>query len=261
MLTLVTRPEPQATAWAQDLQRQGVPAASLPLMAIGPPPDPASVLHAWQQLDRWRCVMIVSPNAAHWFAQLRPDPARWPAHTLLAAPGPGTGQVARALLGPLGLRDDQLISPPSDSAQFDSEHLWPVLSPLDWAHQGVLVISGGEQGEARGRQWLTQQWQSAGATVDTLLTYQRHAPQWSETQWQRARQAYAAPTDHAWLFSSSQALENLRNLLGSPPAGAIAVCTHPKVADAARVLGFDRIVDTRPQADDVVQACRSLVTP
>ena len=79
MLTLVTRPEPQASAWALDLQRQGVPAASLPLMAIGPPPDPASVHHAWQQLDRWRCVMIVSPNAAHWFAQLRPDLTRWPA--------------------------------------------------------------------------------------------------------------------------------------------------------------------------------------
>ena len=30
MLTLVTRPEPQASAWALDLQRQGVPAASLP---------------------------------------------------------------------------------------------------------------------------------------------------------------------------------------------------------------------------------------
>jgi uroporphyrinogen-III synthase len=261
MLTLVTRPEPQASAWASDLQHQGVPAASLPLMAIGPPPDPQHVQDAWQRLHQWRCVMIVSPNAAHWFAQLRLPTSHWPADTLLAAPGPGTAQVARTLLGPLGLTDEHLISPPSDSAQFDSEHLWPQLRSLDWSHQRVLVISGGEQGEARGRQWLTRQWQNAGATVDTLLTYQRHVPQWTDAQWQLARQAYADPAGHAWLFSSSQAVENLRALMASPPRQAIAVCTHPKVADTARALGFETIVDTRPQPHDVVQACLSLVTP
>lgn len=258
MLILVTRPEPQASEWALDLQAQGLQAASLPLMAMGPPADPLAVTQAWRQLAQQRCVMFVSPNAAHWFAKQRPDDAIWPAQTLLAAPGPGTAQTALTLFSPVGLGSSQVLSPPDQSAQFDSEHLWPILQGLDWSGQSVLVISGGEDGEVRGRRWLSEQWTQAGATVSALLTYERHPPQWSDAQQHLAHAAYRAPAQHAWLLSSSQAVQHLSALMGPPPPGATALCTHPKVADTARLAGFDRVVDTRPQAADVAQACLAL---
>ena len=258
MLILVTRPEPQATEWAQALQQQREQALALPLIDIGAPSDSQAVADAWRALPHIRLVMFVSPNAAVWFGRLRPAAAPWPAGTLAAAPGPGTARAMAEALGSAGLAEPQVLTPPGDSEQFDSEHLWPLLAPLPWADQQVLIVSGGDAGQARGRQWLSDRLREAGAVITTVLTYERRCARWTDAQRDLATAAYTQPARHAWLLSSSEALAHLIALQGPPPAGAQAIVTHPRVGDTARQAGFSRVAMARPLPEAVAQARRSL---
>jgi uroporphyrinogen-III synthase len=265
MRILVTRPEPEAGHWVADLRAQGLDADALPLIAIEGPADPAPVQQAWAHMASLKLLMFVSPAAVEWFFKLRPAGTRWGPHTLAAAPGPGT---ARRLLSAgleCGLTEQQLVSPSAEATQFDSEHLWPLLAPLDWAGQQVGIVSGGDSSEAKGRTWLTAQWQAQGAQVQTLLTYQRTAGQWTTAQQALAREALEAPPDHVWLFSSSQAIDHLAQvhlpalgLLQAPNwRQARALATHPRIAERAAQLGFGEVLSAKPTLDAVVQALRT----
>ncbi len=258
MLILVTRPEPQATDWTRALQAQGEQALALPLIEIAPPADAQAVHAAWRALPATRLVMFVSPNAAFWFARGRPADAHWPADTLAAAPGPGTAQAVGEVLAEAGLQAHQVLVPAIDSAQFDSEHLWPVLAAHDWAGRRALIVSGGEAGAVRGRPWLSERLREAGASVEAVLAYQRGCARWTPAQRQHAQAAYTRPGDHAWLLSSSEAVTHLLTLQGPPPPGARAIVTHPRVGEAAQHAGFSHVATVRPLPEAVAQARRSL---
>lgn len=260
MKILVTRPEPQASQWVEQLRAAGEAADALPLIEIGPPPDAAAVHEAWARLPTTRLVMFVSPNAAMWFARQRPAGISWPATTLAAAPGPGTADTIRQCLHGAGLRETQIVSPAPDSDQFDSEHLWPLLAALPWQDQQVLIASGGDHGEARGRQWLTQQLQHHGARVSVTLVYQRRPAHWTAPQRQLAALARSQPEDHVWLLSSSEAIDHLRQAWAAQeglPRGARALATHPRVAENAKLAGFTHVRNTRPTPEAVALARRT----
>jgi uroporphyrinogen-III synthase len=265
MRVLVTRPQPQADAWAADLRAAGHDAHALPLIAIEGPLEPAPVQALWLGMASQALLMFVSPAAVEWFFKLQPAGTRWSPHTLAAAPGPGTARQLLAAGAAVGLKPGQVLSPHEQAEQFDSEALWPLLAPLAWQGRQVCVISGGDQTEAKGRTWLTEQWQAQGATVSSLLTYQRGPAPWSPTEQAMARQALASPASHTWLFSSSQAIDFLaahhvpRLALAAPPdwSQARALVTHPKIAERARLLGLTRITQTRPTLAAVVDALRS----
>lgn len=250
-LILVTRPEPQASQWVHALRAKQLRAQALPLIDITDTPDVPAVQAVWQALASIKLLMFVSPNAAQAFARLRPTNCRWPASTLAAAPGPGTLQSLLNSLADAGLQDKQVISPPADSAQFDSEHLWPMLAALNWQGQQVIIVSGGSDGQSQGRQWLSKQLQDAGASVNSLLTYQRQAAAWSAAQAGLATQAYAKPSHFIWQLSSSEAIHWLVNKMGAPNPGAKAITTHPRITATATQLGFDHILETSPQLDDL----------
>lgn len=261
---LVTRPEPQASIWAADLQSNGLDAHALPLIAIGGPADPAPVLHTWRHLASLRLLMFVSPAAVDWFFRLRPADAAWPAGTLAATPGPGTARSLIEAGADCGLQASQILSPDAQSEQFDSEALWPVLAPLAWQGQQVAIISGGDQQETRGRNWLSEQWRAQGAQVSSILTYQRGPGEWSPAQQALARTALAQPQSHVWLLSSSQAVDHL--LACHLPAHGIpqpdwstvrALVTHPKIAERCRQLGIQDLATARPTLMAVVDALRS----
>lgn len=274
MLTLVTRPEPQASGWAEALAAQGVDAQPLPLIAIEGPPQPEAVARLWHTLAHQRLLMFVSPAAAEWFFRLRPQPLpdgtpapAWPVQTLAAAPGPGTAQAVLALGAAAGLTPDSMVSPPEHSAQFDSEALWPLLAPMDWQGQRVSIVSGGDTTGARGRTWLTEQWHRAGAHVEAVQAYQRGPGAWTPAQQALARQALATPEAHVWLLSSSQAIDHLvAHLLpglglSSPQPDwqrMRALCTHPRIAEHASAQGFGEVRQCAPTVTAVVQARRSL---
>lgn len=267
MRVLVTRPARQAQSWTEALRAAlpgGIDVVALPLIEVAAPSQTEPVEQAWRQLADARLAVFVSPSAAQWFFALRPAelPVAWPTATRAAAPGPGTGDMLTAL----GVPPAAVLTPAADAAQFDSETLWARLDGLapDWQGARVLMICGGEDARARGRPWLTQQLQARGAQVQTVVSYQRRAPQLDATQQAQAEQALRAPAAHAWLFSSSEAIGHLLELQRrhgwpAPGAAAIAITTHPRIAEAAQAAGFGRVVRTRPALPDVVASLHELL--
>jgi uroporphyrinogen-III synthase len=179
------------------------------------------------------------------------------------ATGPGT---AAALLA-AGVPGGQIDAPPPDAPQFDSEALWQVVGQRGWLGKRVLVVRGftGEadsQAASSGRDWITRQWQAAGASVDTLGVYVRRAPVLDAAQWQRLRSASHDGT--VWVFSSSEAVANLAALAAALPPDSVqwhrarAVATHPRIAASVRALGWGTVTESRPALPDVLQALATM---
>lgn len=266
MVLLVTRPEPQASTWAEQLRQAGVPAQALPLIAITAPSRPEEVTRLWLDLPAHRALMFVSPAAVESFFRLRPDGLSWPNTTLATAPGPGTAQALLQTGSAAGLQATQIVSPSAEAEQFDSEALWPLLAPLTWQGSRVAIVSGGDAAGAQGRTWLTERWHDAGASVQAVQAYQRGPGTWTSQQQAMARNALAQP-DTTWLLSSSQALDFLLDhhlpCLGpsqwqaEQATGLLLLCTHPRIAEHAATRGIRHIQRCAPTLASVVQARRS----
>lgn len=253
MRVLVTRPAAQARDWVARFEAQGIDAAALPLIAIEPPDDTAVVQAAWRDLAARRLAVFVSPNAVAQFFRQRPTGCGWPDGVLAAAPGPGTGAALREA----GVPTAAVLEPPAASPSFDSEALWPVLQAAGpWAGRSVLVLRGSVDGEAlgRGREWLAQQLRAAGATVDFVVAYRRAAPRFDAAQQACWQAALAAPREHLWLLSSSEALDQLEALAPGAWGPAQALATHARIAERARSAGFGRVIEAPPAWPAVLAA-------
>jgi uroporphyrinogen-III synthase len=276
MRVIVTRPETDAQAWIDAIQKAGHEAVYLPLIEIGPAPDTQAVDLAWQQWPRWQAVMFVSAQAVRMFFAQRPmqaGPRFW-------ATGPGTRQA----LIEAGVAANAIDAPNADSAQFDSEALWQVVSPSLKKQVPILIVRGNEDAldsnptltananasansnpsnnqpvnpQGVGRDWLAQQIIQAGASVEFVIAYSRRPPQWSAPQLEIAKQA--AFDGSVWCFSSSQAVLHLQaQLLNVQWNKACCVATHARIAQTARDVGFVHVVQTRPVLSDVLASLESL---
>lgn len=245
MPVLVTRPAAEAGAWVEALRQRGIAAEALPLIAIGPPADPRPLQQARARLSDYAAVMFVSGNAVR--GLLTPQPS-WPAGTRAWAPGPGTAAALRAA----GVPQAQIDQPGPDAAQFDSEALWQVVAPQLRAGGRVLLVRGADAGgQPRGREWLAQQLAAAGVAVDVVAAYARQLPQWTPAQ--QALAARSLADGSLWLFSSSEAISNLQQLLPQLDCSrARALATHPRIARAARDAGFGTVIESRPELAQVV---------
>ena len=281
---IVTRPAHDAVQWIDQLQQSGFDAASLPLIEIAAASDPGDALAlqtAWQSLHQYAACMFVSGNAAqYFFKQNRPLPpinssqeapdliastylAKVPESLRFLAPGPGTAAALRAF----GIPAVQIDSPAANAAQFDSSALWDVIGSRDWRGARVLMVRGRSQsggGPAvhagdQPRDWLTQQLQGAGANVDTLYVYERRVPTLNASQ---TSLAFSASADGSvWLFSSSEAVTNLRSAKGLTDLdwrAAAAVATHPRIVQAVHDAGFGAVLASRPALSELVEALRSI---
>lgn len=247
---LVTRPAAQAGDWVRLLRGHGFDARALPLIGIAPPHDPAPVTRAWAALAGCDLAVFVSPNAVEQFFALRPDGLDWPVATRAASPGPGTDTVLARHGVPLAQR----VAPAADAVQFDSESLWQQLQREDWHGRRVLIVRGDG-----GREWLAARLREAGATVELLAAYARTAPSLDAAEQALLLQALAAPADHLWFFSSSEAIDHLEDLaaaLGRAPdwSAAWALATHPRIAGRARRLGCTQVIESPPMVEAVVAA-------
>ncbi len=243
-MLLVTRPQPQADAWVSALRAHGVPAHALPLLQIEPAAEPAA-RDAAGALERYGLLVFVSPNAVQSFVALRPPGAAWPAATFAGSTGAGTTQALREA----GVPAAQIVEPPREAVQFDSEALWQRLREREWAQAHVLIVRGDG-----GREWLGEQLRGVGARVDLVRAYRRVAPQWSAEQQALAARALAAPHS-VWLLSSSHALQHLRDLLQHATwHEAIAWATHERIAEAARAFGFGHVRGVTPTPQAVASA-------
>jgi uroporphyrinogen-III synthase len=245
---LVTRPTTQAADWVQRLRRHGVEAHALPLLAILPKSDDPDVRAAWSALSNFDLVMFVSPNAVLGFSAARPTMVAWPAELRAAATGQGS---VRALVD-AGVPASACVAP--TRPPFDSAGLWALLQGEEWKGRRVLIVRGDG-----GRDEFARALQGAGATVSFIQCYRRVAPSWSTSERATAAAARIAPAEHVWLMSSAEAMGHLATLMpGTDWSRATALATHPRIADAARQLGFGRVVESSPQIDDVLASLRYL---
>ena len=288
---IVTRPALDAGDWVLQLQHNGFAAEALPLIeiaAVSGAADVQAVTRAWQSIDRYAACMFVSGNAVRFFFEkkealrqhLRELDAinsiafqhldRLPPKLRFMAPGPGT---CAALLA-AGVPSGQIDAPPLDADQFDSETLWKVVGTRPWQGRRVLVVRGMAGQDAvtdppdaslekpaasAGREWISRQWQAAGAEVDFLGVYERHAPCWTHEQRQRARVASADGS--VWLFSSSEAvlhLATMRGLQGIDWSHAVAIATHPRITATVRRAGWGVVAESRPALIDILRTLRSI---
>ncbi|MDB5913222.1 MAG: uroporphyrinogen-III synthase [Ramlibacter sp.] len=249
MRVIVTRPAQEGQRWVGRLRDRGFDALALPLLAIGPAPDPTALASAAGDAHRYAALMFVSANAVAGFFSARPaiGAARcW-------APGPGTAEALRNA----GVPPDRIDAPAVDAAQFDSESLWQQVQGQLRSGDRLLLVRGADaQGRSQGRDWLGQQLAASGVAVDTVSAYSRALPQWDEAQ--RAVARGAAADGSRWLFSSSEAAANLGTLLpGQDWSGGRAIATHDRIAQAVRALGFGEVRSSLPALQDVVASIES----
>lgn len=264
MPVIVTRPEREARGWVRELTQRGLQAQALPLIEIAPVADQAALVQAWQHLGRYCAVMFVSGNAVNYFFAARP-PAVPPFDSAECggvrawATGPGTAAALRRA----GLAAALIDSPPAQAGQFDSEALWRVVSTQVHADGSVLIVRGGDAGQAAtgaagdGRDWLAQRVVGALAQVDFVRAYERRVPAFSADDAAVAQRA--AADGSIWLLSSVQALANLRSWLpGQSWAGARALATHSRIAAAAKSGGFGVVCESRPTLPEVLASIESM---
>ncbi len=246
---VVTRPQPQADEFVEQLQALGAQAAALPLLGIEGPANTQPVIDAWQQLPGQALAMFVSPSAVDRFFALRPTGATWPAQVIAAGTGPGTRHALRQA----GVPEAQLCTPPEAAGQFDSEALWSVLAgQRHWRQQPVLIVRG--QG---GRDWLADALRQQGARVHFVEAYRRTVPVPDAAGRALLAQALARPAAHLWLFSSSEAVGHLPALAPSADwAQSRALASHARIAQAALRLGFGRVQQVAPGPGAVIEALR-----
>jgi len=246
---LVTRPQPQADAWVARLRALGIDAQALPLLAIDAVVDLSELHAAWHDLPRYALVMFVSPNAVTHFFAARPAliaAQGWPPGTRAGATGPGTLQ---ALLM-AGVPPAQCVAPPADATQFDSAALWTQLRGEPWAGHEVLVLRGNG-----GRDEFATLLRSAGAAVHFTQAYQRGTPRPTAAERGLLDDALAKPASHLWWLSSAEAVGCLQQL--APAADwqrALALASHPRIAQRARTLGFGRVFEAPPTLEAVQAA-------
>jgi len=250
MSVVLTRPRQEAERWAARLRARGHAPLVLPLIAIDAPGDLQPLRLAAADLGRYAAVMFVSANAVQGLFALAPrfdGPRAW-------APGLATRDALRSA----GVPPERIDTPAEDAGQFDSESLWQQVGGQLKAGDRLLLVRGGDsEGRSQGRDWLAQQLVARGVEVDTVVAYVRQVPAWGEDERGRARGA--AQDGSLWLFSSSEAAGNLRALLPDQSwAGARALATHPRIAQAVRALGFGSVHESRPAFDEVVASIESL---
>ena len=247
---VLTRPRQQAGEWIERLGAEGVMARSLPLIDVAPT-DGNDAARAWAALPDAALAVFVSPNAVEHFFVHRPAGASWPAGALAACVGPGSARALREA----GVPVDAIVQPPADSPSLDSEHLWPQLASLDWHGRQVLLLRGNG-----GREWLADRLRERGAMATPFSVYRRGPPRFDAQEQALFDAILAAPRDYVWLFSSAEGVDHLGDLAPAVTdwSQSACVCTHERIAAAARRLGFAAVASARPDAAAVAQAFRAL---
>ncbi len=248
MRVIVTRVQPQAQTWAQALSDQGHAALALPLIEVTAVADTQTIVHAWQRWHEYNAVMFVSAAAvSYFFAQKPPtaltEQAQRAIHTRAWVTGPGS----RSALLAAGVSPDLIDAPAHHEHQFDSEALWRKVAPSVGPGTRVLIVRGADSSDDEpasskglGRDWLSQQVLTQAGEVDFVVAYQRQRPNWSAQQ--RACAEQAAADGSIWLFSSSEAVMHLQQLLPRQDwSKTRAIATHPRIAQAATHLGFSDV--------------------
>jgi len=231
---LVTRPAGMSTQLVALLRSEGGEAVLLPAIEILPPDDTAKLDAAIDRLDGFDIAIFISPTAvatANAAVRARRD---WPARLRCAAVGSGTARALREI----GISD---VLAPQGRGDSDALAALPELAAITGAR---IVIFRGHGGREALRETLV----ARGAQVEYAECYRRARPR-----------ADVGPLMERWgqggidavCVTSAAGLENLLALLGAAEVSGPALLRatpvfvpHPRVGEAARNLGVERVIVT-----------------
>ncbi|NML30989.1 fused uroporphyrinogen-III synthase HemD/membrane protein HemX [Paraburkholderia antibiotica] len=262
---VITRPAGQSGELTEQLAAAGLATLDFPLIDIAPVIDDAPLRAALASLERYALVVFVSPNAVdQTFAR---HPGIWPHALPIGVVGPGSvhALARHGIAAPEHRVISPVVSAADEATSFDSESLYAALEAAlgETGFEGkrVLIVRGDG-----GREWLADRLREAGAEVEAVAAYRRVVPEPSIGAWARVHELLAG-TPHAWLLTSSEGVRNLQELAHDHlNAGEIAqlkhaplVTPHPRIAQTARALGFDRITVSGAGDERIVRALVELV--
>lgn len=222
---VVTRPARQSVALMQRLASLGATPIAFPAIVILPPSNRSALDRAHANLDRYDFAFFASANAVEYGA---PNPARWPAHLLAFAPGPGT---ADALIG------CGIVNVVTPTSRFDSEGLLELPELANIAGKRAVIFKGEE-----GRDLIAAALRAREASVDEVTCYRRARPLSGA---EGLLEALREGTVHAITITSSEGLDNLASVLGEEGRRFFMriplFVPHPRIAAHAKSLGFTPI--------------------
>jgi uroporphyrinogen-III synthase len=236
-LTLViTRPYSQAAASAAWFESLGARVILFPVLAIEPIPD-ATIDENFVRHDlaTANAIIFVSANAAEYGVAAIQTRGGFSNETTIFAIGKATTEK----LGTAGLVNVQL-----PDAGNDSEALLALPALQNVQGQNIVIVRG--ISEAGGRAHLQVTLRARGAHVAMLECYIRRAVQVDDESRSRLKEALLHHKVHAISVLSVETLESLiANLANENVAKGLHECMmlvpHPRVADAARKLGFAKV--------------------
>ncbi|MBA1198363.1 uroporphyrinogen-III synthase [Pseudomonas plecoglossicida] len=230
---LLTRPEEDCAALAQTLAAAGIASSSLPLLAIEPVTVDDAQRQLLSQLANYQAFIVVSKPAARLLLANLAEAGLVPPSNAWFSVGEATAQV----LQNAGL----LVTFPTQGD--DSEALLglPELrKAVAVPTPRVLIVRG-----VGGRELLAERLAELGASVDYLQLYRRCLPGYPPDT---LRERVDRERLNGLVVSSGQGLEHLRQLADAdwPRLARLRLFVpSPRVAEQARALGAQQIVDCR----------------
>jgi uroporphyrinogen-III synthase len=231
---LVTRPAGISSQLVALLNAEGGQAVLLPAIEILPPDESAKLDATIDRLEGFDIAIFISPTAvakADAAVRARRD---WPASLKYAAVGGGTAAALRGI----GMAD--VIAP---QGRGDSEALAALPELAEVAGRRIVVFRG--QG---GREVLRETLLARGARVEYAECYRRGAPR---SDIGPLMERWGRGGIDAVSVTSAAGLENLFALLGAAGGAGPALLRttpvfvpHPRVGEAARNLGIERVIVT-----------------
>lgn len=241
---LVTRPAGISTQLVALLRAEGGEAVLLPAIEILPPDDTAKLNAVIDRLEGFDIAIFISPTAvAKANAAVRAR-REWPARLRYAAVGRGTAAALREI----GLAD--VMAP---QGRGDSEALAAMPEMADVAGRRVAIFRG-----HGGREALRETLVARGAQVEYAECYLRALPR---TDVGPLIERWGRGGIDAVSVTSAAGLENLIALLGAAGVTGPALLRatpvfvpHPRVGEAARNLGIERVILTGAGDQALAQA-------
>jgi uroporphyrinogen-III synthase len=238
---VLTRPAGQNEALAALVRAAGGRPIIFPAITILDLDDRQPLERAIDRLDHYDFAIFVSVNAVDKTMRVLRTRRAWPLGVRAAT----VGLTSAGALRSYGVEE---VMAPTD--RYDSEALLDLPALAAVAGKRVIVF----RGEA-GRELLGETLRDRGATVDYVACYRRAKPHVDPAP---LLHAWARGEIHAVTITSSEGLRNLFDMLGSAGAARVKAtplfAPHRRIAESARSLGCECVVETSPGDTGIVAA-------
>ncbi len=258
---VVTRPRQQVAGLVSKLKLElpermpPLEVIELPLLELQTLVSPQLASELREALCQADLVIFVSPNAVSITDSLLKDAQlTWPDKIRIGLTGGGSQAAIEAL------EINAQVVRPQSTDQWDSEGLWDCLKQESWQQKNVVFVRG-----EGGRPWLAEQFKQAGAKTKSFEVYRREALSVNDPCWVRVSKMLshldANPKERQlWLLTSSEAVLTIpkafEELSLNPKllTRLDAMCSHTRIAQAAREVGFGRVIVCSAGDESLIRA-------